>query len=91
MRERLQDTKIGCKSVHAASPEPPTGTLDQAVACMGLSTLRGVGVYYTESGHGVPPVMWHLLRNIEAVHEFVILLQVRPKFSEPSDLWGIEI
>ena len=42
-----------------------------------LAHLRGVGLYYTDNSHGIPPVMWTFLRNVEAVHEFVILLQNR--------------
>lgn len=36
---------------------------------VGLARLRGIGVYYADSAVGVPPVMWHFLRNVEAVHE----------------------
>ncbi|GAX81809.1 hypothetical protein CEUSTIGMA_g9237.t1 [Chlamydomonas eustigma] len=42
-----------------------------------LARLRGIGLYYTDSSHGIPPVMWAFLRNVEAVHEFAILIQNR--------------
>ncbi|GAX85040.1 hypothetical protein CEUSTIGMA_g12460.t1 [Chlamydomonas eustigma] len=45
--------------------------------CQVLSKLRGIGLYYTDQTHGIPPVMWTFLRNVEAMHEFVILLQNR--------------
>lgn len=56
--------------------EVATAYAEQLAEYVGVSQLRGVGVYLTESTYGIPPVMWHFLRNIEAVHEFAILLQV---------------
>ena len=49
----------------------------------------------TESPHGIPPVMWHFLRNVEAVHELVILLQNRflpiPHLDEADRFAGVPI
>jgi len=42
-----------------------------------LARLAGVGVYYSDSPVGIPPVMMHFLRNIDALHGVVILLTVR--------------
>ena len=56
--------------------------------CVGVATLRGIGIYYTDQGQGIPPVMWHFLKNIEGLHQFVILLQVRVMpipFLEPGE------
>ncbi|GAX79004.1 hypothetical protein CEUSTIGMA_g6444.t1 [Chlamydomonas eustigma] len=42
-----------------------------------LAKLMGVGIYYSESPVGVPPVMSHFLKNIDALHGVAILLTVR--------------
>ena len=45
--------------------------------------------------HGIPPVMWTFLRNVEAVHEFAILLQNRflpiPYLTEDERLAAVPV
>ena len=33
-----------------------------------LAKLMGVGIYYSDSPVGLPPVMTHFLKNIDALH-----------------------
>jgi len=42
-----------------------------------LASLGGVGLYYSDSPQGIPAVMRHFVRNIDAMHEVVIFLTVR--------------
>ena len=47
------------------------------------------------NSHGIPPVMWAFLRNVEAVHEFAILLQNRflpiPYLTEDERLAAVPV
>uniref|UniRef100_A0A7R9YVS8 K+ potassium transporter C-terminal domain-containing protein n=1 Tax=Chlamydomonas euryale TaxID=1486919 RepID=A0A7R9YVS8_9CHLO len=42
-----------------------------------LAHLGGVGIFYSDSPTGLPPIMMHFLHNIDAMHEVVIILTVR--------------
>ncbi|KAG1655477.1 hypothetical protein FOA52_008672 [Chlamydomonas sp. UWO 241] len=42
-----------------------------------LARLSGLGMFYADSPMGVPPVMTQFLRNIDAMHDVVIIVTVR--------------
>jgi len=79
----------------AAEMGPYMHTSDVANHQTLLARLRGIGLYYTDSSHGIPPVMWAFLRNVEAVHEFVILIQNRflpiPYLTEDERLAAVPV
>ena len=54
-------------TVHTSKDGDADESVGEPVTC--LARLRGVGVYYTDSAEGMPPVMWQFLQNVEAVHE----------------------
>jgi K+ transporter len=39
--------------------------------------LSGIGIYYGDSPVGVPPILTHFLRNVDAMHDVTIFLTVR--------------
>ena len=54
-------------TVHTSKDGDADESVGEPVTC--LARLRGLGVYYTDSADGMPPVLWQFLQNVEAVHE----------------------
>ncbi|KFM26301.1 Potassium transporter 26 [Auxenochlorella protothecoides] len=55
----------------------PTQALQLAGSRQRLGVAPGIGLYYTESLAGVPPVLAFLLPRIPAIHEVTVFLTVR--------------
>ncbi|KAL6777355.1 KUP1 [Auxenochlorella protothecoides x Auxenochlorella symbiontica] len=55
----------------------PTPALQLAGSRQRLGVAPGIGLYYTESLAGVPPVLAFLLPRIPAIHEVTVFLTVR--------------
>ena len=49
--------------ISAMPPSPPKARPERP-----LAKLMGVGIYYSDSPVGLPPVMTHFLKNIDALH-----------------------
>lgn len=67
-------------TVHTNKDGDADESVGEPVTC--LARLRGVGVYYTDSADGMPPVMWQFLQNVEAVHE------VRARGARRAHVWA---
>ena len=67
-------------TVHTSKDGDADESVGEPMTC--LARLRGVGVYYTDSADGMPPVLWQFLKNVEAVHE------VRSKGACRAHVWA---